>query len=416
MTWGPDDVAAYLHFGYLPRVPEDLTSLPGWGLADASAVEETRYDDLVKRGMAAFASAFDDIPDGPHVVPLSGGLDSRAVLGELLGRVGPNEITTVTVGVPGSLDFDLAKVIAREAGVRHLGIDLSVQILAEDALEDAVRGSHSATWAFDTYYNRLVRQRAGDSALFWSGYLGGVGRRLGSSADSSERSDRAYRDACRRFAVSNRWSKSVDLVAAGVDPVSFLPDSPISRDSQLDFDEQLNLWVRQPCLTRPVNLPVGYRHQAPFANDGVLAHFLSMPRVGGFRRDMYAATLHRAHPDLFAIPTTANAGLALYPSQSSRLRWYGRRIIRAARRRLLRDEPDVWQANYLDLAHALRHRPDYREAVRARLQGLHERRVTPWLDIEQIWNEHQHRERDHAMALTLLASLDIHLDVAGFGE
>lgn len=411
-SWGPEDVAAYLYYGYLPRVPRDLTSLPGWRVEASSSLEGSGHDDLVQRGIAAFSSAFDDLPDGPHVVPLSGGLDSRGILAELCRRVPASDITAVTVGSPGSLDFELSVGVATAASVRHVRIDLAqLQLVAESLLSTASTND-APTWVFDATYNRLMRERLGDGAVYWSGYLGS---RLTSTKHLADDPLITFEQARDRFVELNRWSRSAPLHPPDAELSRELPAAPLAENSSLGHDEQLDLWIRQERLTRPVNLPAGFRHRAPFTHPSLSAFLLSIPRANGSRQRVYRDVLVRAYPRLFALPTTANAGLPLQPARSSRLRWHGQRAGRLARRRLFRDGPDVWQANYLDFAHALRHRQDYREVVRARLQNLHDRSVTPWLDVEQIWKEHQRRDANHAMALTLLASLDIHLDVAERG-
>jgi len=412
LEWGPETIATYLYYGYLPQVPQDLSTMPGWGVPATSGDEVGSHEEIVERGIAAFAAAFDDLPDGPHVVPLSGGLDSRAILAELCRRVPASDITAVTVGSPGSLDFELSVGVAAAAGVRHVRIDLARLQLTAELLLSTAAANDAPTWVFDATYNRVIRERLGDGAVYWSGYLGS---RLSSTKHLADDAHITFKQALDRFVEVNRWSRSARLQPPGAELSRGLPAAPLAQQSSLGHDEQLDLWIRQEHLTRPVNLPAGYRYQAPFTHPSLSMFLLSISRTSGSRQRVYRDVLVRAYPDLFALPTTANAGLPLQPSRSPRLRWYGQRAGRAARRRLLRDSPDVWQANYLDLAHALRHRQDYREVVRARLQNLHDRGVTPWLDIEQIWAEHQRRDANHSMALTLLASLDIHLDVAERG-
>ena len=57
--------------------------------------------------------------------PISGGLDSRAVLGALLECKRADDVLAVTYGTPGSLDFELGRQVAAAAGVAHRAIDLS---------------------------------------------------------------------------------------------------------------------------------------------------------------------------------------------------------------------------------------------------------------------------------------------------
>lgn len=409
VTWRQEEVATYLYYGYLPRIPGSHHALPGWEIERSERLEQCGHDELVSLGVEAFRAAFDDLPDGPHVVPLSGGLDSRAILAELSRRVPPDSISAITVGVPGSLDYELSVEIARGAGVRHQRIDLSQHRLTGKGLEAAAEANENPTWVFDAHYNRLIRQAFGADTVYWSGYLGS---RLSSTKHLAADPRISFEQALDRFVEVNRWSRTVPLAPSGADLRRCLPDRPLAETNLLGHDEQLDLWIRQQNLTRPVNLPAGYRHRAPFADPGIAAFLLSIPRGDGRRQRVYRGMLLRAYPKLFSLPTTANAGLALQPTRSSKLPWYVRRGFRAARRRALPSAADVWQANYLDLSHALRHRPDYRDLARDRLHSLVDRGVAPWLDIEDLWNEHQRREADHVLALTLLVSLDIHLDVA----
>jgi len=411
--WGPEAIATYLYYGYLPEVPRDLSAMPGWGVPATSNGDVGSHDEVVERGIAAFSAAFDELPDGPHVVPLSGGLDSRAILAELVHRVSPSDITAVTIGSPGSLDYALAVNVAAAVGVRHVRIDLARYKLSEEALLSTAAKNDAPTWVFDATYNRLMRDRLESDAIYWSGYLGS---RLSSTKHLASDPNIGFHEAIDRFVGVNRWSRSVRLHPPDADLTRGLPPAPMAPGSALGQDEQLDLWIRQERLTRPVNLPAGFRNRAPFAHAQVAEFLLSLPRANGYRQQVYRDVLLRAYPHLFSLPTTANAGLALEPSAVSRLGWYGRRVRNAARRRLLASRPDVWQANYLDMAHAVRHREDYRRLVRSRLQSLVDKGATPWLDIEQLWNEHQRHDADHTLALTLLVSLDIHLDVAGKGR
>ena len=56
-----------------------------------------------------------------HILPMSGGLDFRAVLGGLLEHIPSSQIVTVTYGIPGTWDFEIAKMISRKFGIQHVG-------------------------------------------------------------------------------------------------------------------------------------------------------------------------------------------------------------------------------------------------------------------------------------------------------
>ena len=59
------------------------------------------------------------------LVPLSGGFDSRFIVGSLLNFVNANEINTYTVGIPGTLDYEIGNKIAEYTGTKHISINLN---------------------------------------------------------------------------------------------------------------------------------------------------------------------------------------------------------------------------------------------------------------------------------------------------
>jgi hypothetical protein len=59
------------------------------------------------------------------LVPISGGLDSRYLLGSVLELFPPSRIIATTFGQKGTLDFEIGKQVARKAGVRHIAYPLS---------------------------------------------------------------------------------------------------------------------------------------------------------------------------------------------------------------------------------------------------------------------------------------------------
>jgi hypothetical protein len=65
--------------------------------------------------------------------------------------------------------------------------------------------------------------------------------------------------------------------------------------------------------------------------------------------------------------------------------------------------------NYVDFDRGLRERADLKGVVRECIQRLKDRRIVDWIDIDAIWGNHQKRLGNHADALILLTSLEIHL-------
>lgn len=62
---------------------------------------------------------------GRLLVPLSGGLDSRAILGAVLECKPASDILAVTFGMPGTFDFEIGARLARETGLAHRALDVT---------------------------------------------------------------------------------------------------------------------------------------------------------------------------------------------------------------------------------------------------------------------------------------------------
>lgn len=106
-----------------------------------------------------------------HCVPLSGGLDSRAILAVLLECTEARSIDTCTFGTPGTYDFDLGTRVARAAGTRHVTYPLNETKYRLDELVDASRRIRHQTVLFHHPPLRDMAERFGEHVI-WSGFLG----------------------------------------------------------------------------------------------------------------------------------------------------------------------------------------------------------------------------------------------------
>ncbi len=108
-----------------------------------------------------------------HVVPLSGGLDSRAILAHLLDAGLKDDILAVSFGIPGTHDFEIGRIVAKYAGVRHYEINLNQEpVTLKNLVQTCLEGG-AWTGLIPSYYNRIASSLFGTNALFWSGYIGG---------------------------------------------------------------------------------------------------------------------------------------------------------------------------------------------------------------------------------------------------
>ncbi len=408
-------VSTFLHFGYLPS-PD--VPLPAW--LGSRAERQRRPEDahrvdlapLIVEGVSVLKKVFQDSVGGAattHIVPLSGGLDSRAILGGLLENLETRDIRAVTFGSPGTWDYEIGRGVARAAGVHWEVIDLSSADWRWDiaGLMKTARRLERPVGLFDTHVNHQVPERFGAQNVYWSGFMGDPL----SGSHLLPQDSATWGEAQRHFVRCNCFCRSVNLLPPDFEPQRCLPPSPLPGGEDLCYDEQLDFAVRQQCLIRHVVLPKGYAYQTPFLHPAWVSFILNVPRRYREGQYLYKEILKAAYPRLFALPAKNNLGLPLDAApwrKAARVLGLGARGLarRIAPRLLYSISPGL---NYIDFDRDMRRRSDLRATVGENLQDLRRRGLIDWLDVESLWQRHECGQGNHADALMLLASLEIHL-------
>lgn len=416
------EVAAFLHYGYVPHSVtgriEEVACKP-YVSKSASQQEDDELSSLVAAGVDVLRRAITETlarsEPCSHVVPLSGGLDSRAILGGLLEDLDARRIQVITFGTPGTWDYEIGQVVARTAGVRCETIDLTSSVWKWDAdkLVATAAQAESPIWVFDAYVNRAIPERFGPSSVYWSGFMGDP---LAGSHLLKEDS-RSWEQASTRFIERNCFCRSMLLTPATFRAEKCLPAKPLADSNTLTYDEQLDFTIRQQCLIRHIVLPTAYDYRTPFLHPAWVGFILSVPRRYREKQSLYEEILKAAYPRLFSLPTKNGFGL---PLAAPRWRRSLRRQRLRARARAKRFAPWInWgmspNTNYIDFDRGLRERADLKAVVYESIQDLKKRRIVDWIDIDAIWDRHQKRRANHADALTLLASLEINLKAQEMG-
>ncbi len=400
-------INSVLWFSYYPKCDNDdiLTKV----LTEIQTQDITYSNDIHTRGLSSFRNAVnqelcqEDIGK-THVVPLSSGLDSRAILAALLDHpdIDKSKIHTVSFGSPGTWDFDIGKQVAKEAKVSNTAIDLTDKSFdwSIESLREYATGQDMPRRILDGYVNSKVSSIIDDEFVIWSGFMGDP--TAGGHQPKSPRKN--WDDACRYFVYQEQYCE--ELVHPDFDPLSILPDTPFVSYEQLSYEEQLDFALRQQCLIAPIVLGSSH-YRTPFLQPSWLEFSLNLSREHRNDRKLFKKIFRISFPDLFSLPTDANSGLSLSAHP----------VRRVARNKRLGLAKRVYSmvgmefchpaTNYINFPAAFRRDNQLRDTVYSLLQGFNARDIANWIDPLNIWQEHQNGN-DRSKEIRVIISLELY--------
>lgn len=397
------DINSFLRLGYFLKYSNPTYSL------DLTCGDKTRYcgadtQELVDIGIEKFKGAVARRyrSNQEHVVPLSGGLDSRAILAALLEHSPATRIRTYTFGTPGTYDYDIGNEVARAAGTIHLRVPLTkYQYKIDNLIAISRRVDHQTRLFCHPDVEKIDEYCAGRH--IWSGAL--IDPLFGSHYHEEKASD--WDEARRNFIRENiRGIKLTDV-----------PDEELFQDIEIDeivstrmaLEHALDLLNRQLKYIAPHVLMKGHQYKVLFDDKDLVAFALSIDERLLKGQTLYKMMLLKAFPKLFRLRTKTADGL---PLTAGHFRHAMHERIRRLRNRIVcyrtgfpNPNPNC---NYIDFSRGIRERSDLRHVLFTSIQDLKKRGVVPWIDIDSIWEQHMSRKADHIITLIDLASLEIH--------
>jgi len=395
-------IESFLKFGYFieysrERCPIDFSHIERAPYADVPREELLRLgiDKLRETFAAQFAAG------AQHVVPISGGLDSRLILCSLLEHTEARNIHTYTYGIPGGYDYEIGTLVAKEVGTRHVAFPMNrVSYHRDDLIEVAKREDCQAV----LFYNQPLREveRLFGGGLFWSGYVGDVV----AGSYLLEPSSASLLEAKRRHLARRRMVTSIALSrASDEDLVPYMAGGSQSPDV-LSWDEQVFFEEAATKFTVAHVLWEGFRYKTPLINTPWMDFILSVPNRFRLGTKLMIDIGRKAFPAIFELPSKNRIGHRFdTPEVVVRATFWMNR----ARKLAHQFAPSISWPNslYNDLNEAIRTSADVRAIVRDAIEALKRRGICDWVDFDGIWQRHMSRRRNHGDALIVLASLEL---------
>lgn len=414
-----DKIKKYLYFGYAPE-GNDLSWVyqsPITGLSN-HLYTQSEVSGLFDRVMD---SLFATHPVNHYcIVPLSGGWDSRILLGAALDRLSMRQIKTLSFGTPGQLDFDVGCKIAKKIGLEHHAVDLS---RIEWNWNDLVQSAKVSPWTYvpDSFFNRCSVSMVAESSndLVLSGFMGDplTGGHFSRT--------KASRGAIAEFVSKQRRVTTLWLPPQNYKPknvVPLIPDNP-----PISYSELVDIGIRQSSCIAPIVTPQKKWKKwgadmgrvspsnstllAPFADPVWASYWLGVPKKLKSGQRLYLDMMKHKYPKLAAMPSKYTRGLA----PSNKIGCFFLRSQSVVRRCIHRSYPRSFLRskaidNYLDYQMMFLNREDCIAVILRAINVLKCREATPWLDLDVIWQQHYTARCDHSQALLVLLGLAVNLE------
>ncbi len=393
-----NEILFFLTYGYFPNynvkiIPQKITKLD---------IDNYSYIKLQEKFYNIFTTVIkemiDSIPENKLlIIPISGGLDSRAILAGTLEYVNPSRIRTYTFGIKGSYDFEIGKMVAKKAGVNHEAIELNSLRLTQAEMVEIAKRCDFQTHLF--HHPPLnILEKLIDNNVVLSGYLGDLV--FGSYADKAKIE---FKDASNWYLKNKQYSNYLK----NNDYSTFLKYLyPIDKNLNMSPVEQLILYERGPKLTAPHVLMKGWKYKTPLIDKRILDFMFSVPNTYRVNEKLFIDTMIKYYPDLFNIRAKTTFG---YHLKSPKALQY---IERLKNKIILKLNTYAGfnliypPLNYIDFNKEIIRRPDLVEIFKTNLQDLENRNILDDIKPTMIYNLHL-KKKNLSSILILLTSLEL---------
>lgn len=399
-------IESYLRFGY------DIT-FDDWRYEfDFSRINKLPYanknlPELIQIGAQILMNSLQQLYENNEVVvvPTSGGVDSRVLLGFMLKHKESKDIKTYTFGVPNTYDFDIGNQITKYCNTNHMVFDLNKHNYSLDELIETSRCmSHQSPLFFHPPLFKL-RELYADSTI-WTGV--NAGAVVGSFAKHSYTNN--IDEAIDKFLKKDIFKKKIKLHTFDNTKFKTHVNRSTIDPQLLSLDEQITIKERSLKYLAPHVLLKGFNYKLPFINTPFMDFMFSVPNEYRIGKMLYRKIAEHLFPDLFQFPLECDYGLKSF---------YGKKIIRykqlyvKMRQRMYEKQPRYCyylspMINYFNLDEAFRSNSNLKKIIFEQLQDLKDRKIVDAKLIDQIWDNHQNYHQNLSTEINFLFSLEIH--------
>lgn len=267
----------FLHFGYFPNENPTLGPAPVFPYSNPEVKPLNILSQTIQKKLSSHSEV---------ALLLSGGLDSRILLVELLKHLPPKSIFTITYGSPGTWDFEIGNLLAKKAETNHQSIDLSVSPLISAVQKRFHLAHRSAHPLFCIPWEQLEENRL----PVFTGFLGDWLTELPKEETLPN--------------PAQQWMKFQGIRNWNLPSISLEGDEVSFRKFEWE-------WYYRRGLFQAFQ-PEGQSMVHPFLDEEVMQAFLSVPSAQQLDQKGYQEALLKWSPEWFKLPVKRTYGLGLH--------------------------------------------------------------------------------------------------------
>jgi len=402
-----DDILYFLNCGYFANYENKCYSID-FNNIDKRLYSNRSLGELVYLGSNILEKSIQKrVSPGNCLVPLSGGLDSRLILGFLMKIIPSENIKTVTFGIPGTYDFEIGNYIAKKLKTNHLSINLNDYPPSKKDLFTDSKAMQSQCYLFCNPPLRILYEKYSDHKM-WSGFIGDLvsgGFHHYNNCDSVE-------EAIRSSFNSDKISKSISLENPSNEYLikngSF---KSVSKD-KMPYFVQAFYHNHVAKLTYPNIIFKDFEFELPFIDKTWFKFINSVDDNYLINQKLYRLICIKTFPELFSYPCKNMSGLSIRNGMISTTlsNSYSRINRKFSKYYLTRSK----RLNYRDNDWEFRYNKSLRELLKEMLSDFNLRYFGIELDIHDLLRQ-QSQGFLHSRIIINLLSLKINLEVK-FGK
>lgn len=364
--------------------------------------------------------------DEKILIPLSGGLDSRAILAAALKCTSKENIITFTFGNPGSFDFEIGKMVAKKAGVTNIELGVEKESFEKQyrlSIDD-IEGMIDATPYFAIKGYKGMK-KYGNNIL--SGYIGDfvMGSHMYPTMLTKNISNELEFDSITDLFLEHEILFDVKIIdklfsqhfcnnssnPTSTKEISNQTNKNLANIFFKFFFENHTFNYSFFSVFRNRQL---FNYKTPFLDNDLIDFMLNIPPEFRYQQKLYRKMLVKRYSDLFELPTKTNLGLKFNVNNSRLLIRKGHVCFiskvnqlssRLAKRKIFQDKGK----NYIDYDDLLRKNSEYRNYMRSMITKIEEREYFNSNYIEEVWKLHMEGKKNYSNLFGLLVTFELFL-------